>query len=267
MKLKQYLNIKGIISVEALITVPIIIILFSTFIFYISYIKTVLQLTEDLNKKAYEFAVNDYKYHSSLPRIVKLYNEQTKRKMNIEYLFCYTNTLGDHITIYVDCIYNGYIKKSKIHLQQQIKKWKGDGINFSEINVWELSNYKRGIKIEEVFGGNLPRYFPTIDGYNQLTGEILLITSINSTSQSYKTYKNLYKRIIDEVEKLKTFKGTQFETYKISSEDISSRKLIVIFPTNSFSRVQLNVLEDIKRLCENKDIIFLVKRYQNAIIK
>ncbi len=266
MKLKKHLNTKGVISIEALITLPVLIMVFSIFIFYISYLNVMVQLTEDLSEKTYELSINDYKYNSSLPTIIKLYDKDEKKKMNIEYLFCYTNTIGGNITIYLDCVFNGYFKKVKIHLEQQIKKWKGDGINYGDINVWKLSNYRRGLAIEEIFGGNLPKYFPVIDGYNQLTGEIFLITSIDSSALSYQDLDCFYKRIEKEVKELSDFNGVVFEEYNITSEDISNKKLIVVFPNNSFSQTQLEVLDDINNLCIINNIQFIVKRYQNSNI-
>jgi len=266
MKYKIHYNTKGSITIEALIAISTIITVFACFIFIITYIKTTTKLKSDLNTKVYDIAIANYKYKVAIPSIIKLYDKEKLDQMNMEYFFCYSETLGDEITLYIDCVFNGYIKKIKIHLHQSIYKWKGDGISYSEKNVWTLSNIKRGLEIENIYGGNLPKYFPTIDGYNEYTGEIFLITSIDTTAKTYIGYDNFYKQLKENVLKLEHFNGAKYGDVKISKLDIDKKKLIIVLPKNPLNRIQIKVIDDIKKYCLLHNINFSIKRYQQSYV-
>ena len=60
-----------------------------------------------------------------------------------------------------------------------------------DINVWELSNLKRGKVIEEVFGSNLPEFFPAVDLYDERSKTVTAFVSIDVTSPHYRSEANL----------------------------------------------------------------------------
>jgi len=266
MKYKTFSNTKGSITIEALIAISTIITIFTCFIFIITYIKINEKLKSDLNTKAYDIAIANYKYKIAIPSVIKLYDKREIDQMNMEYFFCYSETFGDEITIYLDCVFNGYIKKVKINLHQTIHKWKGDGLSYSEQNVWAMPNIKRGLEIEDIYGGNLPKYFPTIDGYNEFTGEIVLITSIDTTAQTYIKYDKFFKQIKESVLKLEQFNGVKYGDIKISKLDIDRKKLIIVLPKNPLNRIQIKVINDIKEYCLIHNINLNIKRYQQSYV-
>ncbi|MBN2851994.1 MAG: hypothetical protein JXQ23_04585 [Clostridia bacterium] len=262
MKLKKQQHTEGIITIEALISIPVILSVFACFVFLFSYMTTVLTLKKDLSDKACELAVSDYAFFTSFPSVLSLYDKNEREKMNLLYVFCYSETFGDDITLFLDCKYNGIIKKVNIHLSQKISKWKGDGINFSDVNVWTLSNAERGAAIEALYGGNLPAFFPVIDSYNEFTGTVTMISSIDTTYERYNNRDMFYDRIMEDISRMMSFTGASYGEVNIRSDYIENKQVILVFPTNPLNRMQLTVVEEVKRICEANDIQLLIKRYQ-----
>ncbi len=265
--LKQHNHTKGSITVEALMVLPIVIIIFSCFLYLIAYISVVTTIKNDLHEKILKMAVNDYTIGFSLPTIVSLYDKEEKETLHLNYVFCHSETFGNQITLIFDGVFNGYVSTSKIHLTQTIHKFNGDHLDYYDENIWKLDNFTRGEKVEVLFGGNLPRYFPTIDYYDELTGKVLSITSVNTIYETYQTHIGLYERIIKDINKLNRFNGTIFEDISIDFRDITQKELLVVLPTNSLNREQLAVIDELMIVCKQYNILFTIKRYQKALIK
>lgn len=263
--LKQQNHTKGSITVEALMVLPIIIIIFSCFVYLIAYVSVVTTIKNDLHEKILKMAVYDYAIGFSLPSIVSLYNMEEKKDLHLSYVFCHSETFGNQITLVFDGVFNGYISKSSIHLSQTIYKFNGDNLDYDNENIWLLNNFTRGKKVETIFGGNLPRYFPTIDYYDELTGKVLSITSVNTTYKTYQTYIGLYERIINDINKLNSFTGIVFEDITIDSRDITQKEILVVLPTNPLNRAQLNAIDDLYGICSQFNIILTIKRYQKSL--
>ncbi|MCK5812004.1 MAG: hypothetical protein KAG94_03850 [Clostridiales bacterium] len=265
--LKQHNHTKGSITVEALMVLPIVIIIFSCFLYLIAYISVITTIKNDLHEKVLEMAVYDYAIGFSLPTIVRLYDKEQKDTRHLTYAFCHSETFGNQITLVFDGVFNGYVSTSKIHLSQTIYKFNGDHLDYDDEFIWELDNFTRGEKVEILFGGNLPRYFPTIDYYDELTGKVLSITSVNTTYETYQNYIGLYERIVKDINKLNSFKGTIFEDISIDYRDITQKELLVVLPTNSLNREQLAAIEELTIICKQFNILFTIKRYQKALIE
>jgi hypothetical protein len=119
----------------------------------------------------------------------------------------------------------------------------GDGTSLHKISIWELPNKQRGLKIEELYGGNLPYDFPAIDIYDDTskTG-----TSIKSTNLNSKTYQDkaklnkLLKGYIDDIKARDTI------VYNDKRYDIVHKKLIIVIPKGSINEINGDVLEQAK---------------------
>lgn len=266
MKLRKQQDTEGLITVEALISMPVIIMVFACFLFLLSYMTTVFTLKRELSEKACELSSSAYGFSYAFPSIIRLYDDKEREKLNLRYLFCYTETFGEDITIFLDATYDGVLRKVKIRLSQKISKWKGDGVNYKEENVWELSNAERGAAIENLYGGNLPDFFPVIDSYNEFTGTVTMISSIDTTFERYSHYDVFHDRIMEDVNRLISFYGAAYGEVEIKSDYIELKQMMIVLPVNPLDRIQLEVLDDVGRICRSHGVTLLVKRYQTSSV-
>jgi hypothetical protein len=127
----------------------------------------------------------------------------------------------------------------------------GDGRNAEEQSIWELPNKERGMKIEAMYGGNLPYDFPRIDIYEESTGTGTSIKSINLNSKTYQQNSVLkrvltgYADAIGEVGSL-TYKGKEYP--------LRSKKMILVIPKDSVKEGNREILEYIKGYASGKGI-------------
>jgi hypothetical protein len=119
----------------------------------------------------------------------------------------------------------------------------GDGTSLKGTSIWDLPNKQRGLKIEELFGGNLPYDFPVIDIYDAAEKKGTSIKSINLNNKTYQDKAKLNKvlqQYVDEIKSCNTIK------YKQQNYDITLKKLIVVIPKDSINDNNKDVIEQIK---------------------
>ena len=127
----------------------------------------------------------------------------------------------------------------------------GDGTSFKEKSIWELPNKQRGMKIEELYGGNLPYDFPVIDIYDSGSKTGTSIKSINLNSKSYQDKANLnrvLKQYVDDISKRSTI------NYKKKNYEIKVKKLILVIPEDSLNENNNAILEQINSYAKNNGI-------------
>ncbi|MDF2532770.1 MAG: hypothetical protein K0Q65_2351, partial [Clostridia bacterium] len=110
-------------------------------------------------------------------------------------------------------------------------------------SIWDLPNKQRGMKIEEIYGGNLPFDFPFIDIYDSASAAGTSIKSINLNSKSYQDKANLnrvLKQYVDDISVCDTI------NYKQELYDIKVKKLIFVIPKGSLNEHNSDVLEQVK---------------------
>jgi hypothetical protein len=127
----------------------------------------------------------------------------------------------------------------------------GDGTNMKESSIWDLPNKQRGMKIEELYGGNLPYDFPYIDIYDSASKTGTSIKSINLNSKSYQDKANLNRMLEQYVEDI----GTRDTiNYKQEKYDIKVKKLILVIPKGSINEHNRDVLEQVKSYADHNGI-------------
>lgn len=142
-----------------------------------------------------------------------------------------------------------------LYLEQQSvsRAWLegGDGRNAEEQNIWALPNKERGMKIEAMYGGNLPYDFPQIDIYEESTGTGTSIKSINLNSQSYQqnsVLKRLLTQYVDAIGDVGSL------TYKGKAYPLRNKKLLLVIPKDSVKEGNREILEYIKSYAAGKGI-------------
>lgn len=169
-------------------------------------------------------------------------NLYTPETIDVQLIFDFDNRI---IEVYVSYGVNtvfGVVNRSHysiIPFYGVINSYEFEGDDSNEMgeiaNPWELSNFDRGRYFNEVYGGNLPNTFPVIDGYSD--GTITSIVSMDLTRNTYDSKNSIESKILKEMEGISSFDGADVnirgEQYKIESDDIENRELIIVVPSNS----------------------------------
>lgn len=132
----------------------------------------------------------------------------------------------------------------------------GDGTSFQETSIWDLPNKQRGMKIEELYGGNLPYDFPVIDIYDSTSKVGTSIKSINLNSKSYQDKANirrLLKQYVDDIKNQSTI------NYKQQTYFLEGKKLIFVIPKDSINDINGTLLEEIKNYARDNGIDITVE--------
>jgi len=111
-----------------------------------------------------------------------------------------------------------------------------------EINVWELPSLKRGRVLEEIYGSNLPSFFPVIDIIDRKTGVVTMLYSIDGTAPTYNSERELLRKVLKMAEKLAAFEEGECDGVVVKKKEVKSRKMILILPVN------LNGVENAEKL-------------------
>lgn len=126
-----------------------------------------------------------------------------------------------------------------------------DGTILQEASIWDLPNKQRGMKIEELYGGNLPYDFPVIDIYDNTSKVGTSIKSINLNNKSYQVKANLsklLKQYVDDIKKQDTI------NYKNEIYYLEVKKILFVIPKGSINEVNGTVLEQIKGYSKDNGI-------------
>ncbi|MBN1623478.1 MAG: hypothetical protein JW903_03835 [Clostridia bacterium] len=263
--MKSTVNTRGTVSAEAAIGSASMILFFAVFISLAGYFVTAAQVKSIAFDKAVESSITMYAADIVLP--VTMYY----RPVGVKYPEMAKNlvflgiTSEESVKIIASYKYPSIFGDIKTTLSSVCPLWCGDGKSAADEEcVWNLAPNERGRRIEQLFGGNLPEFFPIIDSFDFISGEAICILSIDTTLEVYKTENEIRKVIEEEAEKLRNFSSGASGGVKINPNDISSRKLLVVIPQNQLSDDQENMLEDIVFATMDSGIQVEVKRFQIA---
>lgn len=119
----------------------------------------------------------------------------------------------------------------------------GDGTSLEEASIWDLPNKQRGVKIEELYGGNLPYDFPVIDIYDAASKTGTSIKSINLNNKTYQDQTKL-KKVLQQY--LEDIKSCNLIKYKQQDYELINKRLIIVIPKGAINDNNRTVLEEIK---------------------
>lgn len=131
--------------------------------------------------------------------------------------------------------------------------------------IWTESNFVRGDYFRKHFGGNLPHSFPVISSWKN--GTATSIKSIDLTAPTYRDEEALYKKVIEHINDLSEFQGTDQPWGKdqitIENSEITSRVLIIVIPCNSDDSI-VSQLESYKEYASSKGVILKIEKYGDS---
>lgn len=152
----------------------------------------------------------------------------------------------------------------------KVKAWMGGdetkGVLDGTINgedIWSLSNFQRGRKIQKLFGANLPSNFPVIAKFSN--GNAVMIKSMDLTAKSYRTADNVSKTIEEYIKSLSEYKGQEkpwgSSGIVIHNNDIKSRELLLVIPENKLPDTTEKVLNDMVDYASKNGVKLTIERY------
>lgn len=140
--------------------------------------------------------------------------------------------------------------------------YKGQGQSEQE-DIWSLDNFQRGIKIREIFGGNLPLSFPVISRFD--SGKAVMIKSMDLTAKTYQDSLTVEEKVESYINKLYEFRGQEepwgSKGIVIREIDISSKELTLVIPGNPIEPDMETALEKCRIKAMNKGIILVIEKY------
>lgn len=165
-----------------------------------------------------------------------------------------------------------FIDGLQIVQRSKAKAWmEGDElINSPEAfdDIWSLSNFQRGRKIQRIFGANLPSNFPVISKFEN--GKAVMIKSMDLTAASYQTGDNAKNTLMGYVKKLSSFEGQEkpwgADGIVIKKEEIKEKELFLVIPENELSDENERLLSDMEGIAQTYGITLVVKRYGTKVL-
>ena len=168
-----------------------------------------------------------------------------------------------------------FIGDMKLVQRSKVKAWMGgdetkgvlDGTVKSE-DIWSLSNFQRGRKIQKLFGANLPSNFPVIAKFS--SGNAVMIKSMDLTAGSYQMGDNVIKTLEGYIKSLSNYEGQEkpwgSSGVVISGKDIKSRELLLVIPENKLPDATERILTDMVNSALKKGVKLTIKRHGTKVI-
>ncbi|NLC89250.1 MAG: hypothetical protein GX681_04215 [Clostridiaceae bacterium] len=95
-------------------------------------------------------------------------------------------------------------------------------------DIWEMSNFQRGLEFQQLYGANLPTTYPTIARWS--SGTATSIKSMDLTAPSWQTKGAAEGRVYSFIDNLSAFEGGPEPGPAVG--EISKKELILIVPRN-----------------------------------
>lgn len=264
-KLLQYSShTKGSVTAETCICSAVMIILFSLFLTITGYCRCYVEVKTYLDLKVKETALFNYTTGFDVPVIIPSGNFAGVSGNLMKNLFIYSAQQNDEIVMTASYKYISLFGNFSTKIHSGFTKWEGDGNGESTVSVWELPPAARGKKIEELFGGGLPEFFPVLDSHNKLSGRAVSIVSINITLPVYESGTELYNIIKEKTDQLASFTRGECDGVVITDENIFIRELVVVIPENPMSEAQYARLDEACVYAGLLDIYLKFERYQKV---
>ena len=127
-----------------------------------------------------------------------------------------------------------------------------DGLGQSlRSETWSATWSPRGFDVEAKMGGNLPPAFPTVDKWDDISGVVTSIKSIDLLAPTYQKLGSLSSKLRGYVDNVAEFKGDSFTGVRIQLAQIASRVLEVGIPPGA-SAEQMAVFEEMAKYAQTK---------------
>jgi len=242
--LKSAGDTQGTVSAEAAVASTGVILLFAIFITIAGYAVTAARVMVYVHDKAVDSSLAMYASGVKVPAVLFGKPSGEYGISGLRNLRVYGVTAEDRINVTAAYRYPSLFGDIEASVTSVCTLWKGDASFGIVENVWKLPPNERGREIEEIFGGNLPEFFPVIDCFDYTSGEAVAIVSIDTTLEVYSSGLGIKKVIMEKAAALAAFNGGKSGDAAIESFEIKSKKLLVVLPENELSDKQETCFEE-----------------------
>ena len=173
------------------------------------------------------------------------------------------NFTCDYDIPFIGGLLKGFEFNKNVYVRTFMNGISTDSAADENTSIWSLTNFERGRKIEELFGGNLPDFFPVIDYYNN--GVAMTILSIDHTKSTYLTAAAYRKKLEETAKKLYEFNGAEYKGTVVSGDSIRTKELLIVCPEDNLTDYQQRILDDFISEWNSKGIRVTVQRYQKTV--
>lgn len=261
--LKLQGNTRGTVSAEAAVASAAMLLLFAVFISIAGYCVTAAKIRSMAGEKAMASALAMYAVDVSIPLTVYSPPNGDDLPRPVKGLIFWGVTSEDSIEVTAVYKYASLFGDIETKVSSICTLWSGDGMSSSSTEcVWNLPPNERGRKIEEIFGGNLPEFFPVADSFDPMTGEVVAIVSIDTTLGVYESGREIENVIAGKAGDLVNFSSGSSDDVEINKGEIRTRKLLVVIPENQLSDRQQNSLDAAVMDTMKLGIIVEIRRFQ-----
>ncbi|MDX1359620.1 MAG: hypothetical protein R3232_12370, partial [Clostridia bacterium] len=182
LKLLSRNHTDGMITAEAAVCAAAVIMLFAVFMTIAGYCRSYSAVKQFADKKARDISLLSYGVQVEMPGIIPAGDFNNSGQ--IRNLIVYHEGWGDETRVNASYTYTSLLGNFRVAISSVFTKWKGDAPQDFR-SVWELPPNERGRKIEEIFGGGLPEFFPVLDAYDPISGHAASIVSMDTTLGKY----------------------------------------------------------------------------------
>ncbi|MFO7637421.1 MAG: hypothetical protein R6W96_08945 [Clostridia bacterium] len=257
-------NTKGQATLEACIGVLVLVYLASLFLFLTGYLDALYFVKEKTLRKAMDISLENHVMDIRTYYGGRIISREEESHHRIREVISYVKQDSQNIAVETVYLYQGILGNIRTCVSSSVPGWTGDGSGRGEQSVWALSSMERGLEIQRVFGGNLPRYFPLIDIYDAATGTATVVVSLDTTLKSYLEKGGISRRINALADAFHMFERGEKDDMVITSEDIMLKSILVILPVNPLSPEQLEELDRAVSYARDRGLSLTVKRYQES---
>ena len=136
-------------------------------------------------------------------------------------------------------------------------KGEEEGEEEEDDNIWDLSNFERGLAFRRIFGGHLPQFYPVIAAWDGR--EAVSIKSMDWTAPSWSSPSAVKRRLDGFISDLALFEGAGQEGPEPGQ--IESRRLILVIPGNALDWKTPGLLDLWRQDASRQGVILDIREY------
>lgn len=245
----------GNVSIESMIVLPVIILIYITFVQLISYFKISDIQTYNMVNEMLQNQLDQYESYKNNKIEYTVLNENkayfatkdTTKTISFEFSLV-SNTLGKDTIKYSE---EKTVRKFVNGDSVKDYKLASNFINGNE-NVWELPNIIRAQEISKLLGGTVNFNGNSVDKI--VNNKIVSIVSLDTRKDSYSEENKILGKLKVDIDRLISFKEGDVDGKFVSKKDYKDKVLHLVIPeTEINSNLEMELLR-VRNYCRSKNI-------------
>ena len=121
----------------------------------------------------------------------------------------------------------------------------GDDALAAAKNVWKLDPLMRGQELHRMLGQNLPNAFRTVDIWDEVSGTVTSIKTLNTAAPTYQNAARLFSTVQGYIDEVAQYAGGRMGGREIVAPEIMHRQLLLAIPP-TVSEAQISILQQLQ---------------------